>query len=145
MTFRIELRNSGIEYKVISMEQNKITKLEDIIAWQRARELLKMVYDSTKNLPKSEEYNLKKHQRECVRNIPGNIGEGFGRFNYQECLQFYRIARGSLHELKSDVYCCFDLGYYDAKSFEDLIDKIEEVNRLLNGLIKSSVLIKFKK
>lgn len=127
------------------MGQDRITKLEDIIAWQRARELLTMVYDLTKNLPKSEEYNLKKHQRECVRNIPGNIAEGFGRFNYQECLQFYRIARGSLQELKSDIYCCFDLGYYDRESFDNLIDKIEEVNRLLNGLIKSSAAIKFKK
>jgi len=127
------------------MEPNKITKLEDIIAWQRARELLKIVYDITKDLPKSEEYNLKKHQRECARNIPGNIAEGFGRFNYQECLQFYRIARGSLHELKSDIYCCFDLSYYNKRSFEEIIDKIEGVNRLLNGLIKSSAEIKHKK
>lgn len=82
--------------------------------------------------------------RECSRNIPGNIAEGFGRYNYQECMQFYRIARGSLNELKSDIYCSYDLSYLNQSQFNDVIGKVEEVNKCLNGLIKSTALIKTK-
>lgn len=84
----------------------KITKLEDVLVWQEARILMQMVYGITKRFPADEKYNIVKHMRECSRNIPGNIGEGFGRFHFQESMQFYRIARGSLLELKSDTYLC---------------------------------------
>jgi len=123
---------------------NKIEKLEDIIAWQKARELMKAIYKHSNQFPRSEDYNLKKHMRECSRNIPGNIAEGFGRYNYQECMQFYRIARGSLNELKSDIYCSYDLSYLNQSQFNDVIGKVEEVNKCLNGLIKSTALIKTK-
>jgi four helix bundle protein len=116
----------------------KITKLEDIIAWQEARILMQMVYEVTKDFPADEKYNLIKHMRECTRNIPGNIAEGFGRFHYQEAMQFYRIARGSLAELKSDMYCSFDCQYLNKETFQKLIDQNEKVGKLLNGFINSA-------
>lgn len=121
----------------------KITKLEDLESWQEARVLLKMVYKVTAHFPASEKYNLTKHMRECVRNIPGNIGEAFGRFHYQESMQFYRIARGSLTELKSDIYCSSDCGYVSQEEFEMLLAQNEKVGRLLNGLIKSVIKVKY--
>jgi len=117
---------------------DKIKKLEDIVAWQKAKELMLSIYETLKIFPRIEDYNLSKHMRECSRNIPANIAEGFGRFNYQECMQFYRIARGSLNELKSDVYCSFDLKYIDKTRFDELIEMIENITRLLNGLISSA-------
>lgn len=116
----------------------KIEKLEDLIVWQKARKLLVFIYNLTDNFPKSEEYNLKKHQRECARNIPGNIAEGYGRFHYQECMQFYRIARGSLQELKSDLYCSRDLTIISEDQFKLALEKINELNLILNGVINSS-------
>lgn len=116
----------------------KITKLEDILVWQEARILMQMVYGATKNFPTEEKYNLAKHMKECSRNIPGNIAEGFGRFHFQESMQFYRIARGSLLELKSDIYCSFDCLYIDKEIFEKLLNQDEKVGRLLNGFINSA-------
>ncbi len=103
---------------------------------------MKIVYTITKNFPVSEKYNLVKHTRECARNIPGNIAEGFGRFHYQESMQFYRIARGSLLELKSDCYSSFDCEYINQADLDKLIRQIEKVLALLNGLIKSTILVK---
>ena len=120
------------------MLEEKIKKLEDIVAWQKARELMLSVYETLKTFPRIEEYNISKHMRECSRNIPANIAEGFGRFNYQECMQFYRIARGSLNELKSDVYCSFDLQYIESTRFDELISIIEVTAKLINGLIASA-------
>lgn len=98
---------------------------------------MKLVYKITTKYPSEEKYNLTKHMRENVRNIPGNIGEAFGRFHYQESMQFYRIARGSLTELKSDIYCLHDIGLLTNNELNILIDQNEFVGKLLNGLVKS--------
>lgn len=100
--------------------------------------MLKMVYKFTANFPSEEKFNLTKHMRECVRNIPGNIAEAFGRFHYQESMQFFRIARGSLTELKSDCYSAFDIGYITQNELNVLKDQNEKVGKLLNGLVKSA-------
>lgn len=116
----------------------KIRRLEDLVVWQEARKLATLVYKLLNKLPDKEKYVLKKHMWECMRNIPGNIAEGFGRYHFQESIQFYRIARGSLSELKSDTYLCLDCHYFNQVEFEALISKIEGVNKLLNGIISSS-------
>jgi four helix bundle protein len=108
-----------------------------MLTWRKARELRKVIHDLTATFPKSEQYIIVKHMKECSRNIPGNIAEGFGRFNYQESIQFYRIARGSLYELKSDIYCSFDDGYITDLQQNSLTNQIEELARLINGLIRS--------
>lgn len=120
----------------------KISKLEDLKVWQEARVLMKMIYRATAKFPNDEKYNLIRHMRENVRNIPGNIGEAFGRFHYQESMQFYRIARGSLTELKSDIYSSFDIGLITKKELNILISQNELVGKLLNGLVKSVTKVK---
>ena len=115
-----------------------IERLEDLDAWCEARILAKFVYQIIRNIPKIEQYNIVKHMRECARSIPANIAEGFGRYNYQESMQFYRIARGSLNELKSDCYLSLDNDFVFKEDFEKAMDQIEKVNQLLNGLIRST-------
>jgi four helix bundle protein len=119
-----------------------ILRLEDLNVWQEARELMKQIYEVTRTFPSEEKYNLVKHLKECARNIPGNIAEGFGRYNYQESIQFYRIARGSLSEIKSDIYCSFDANYIDEKIKNQILEKIETVNKMLNSLIAKTKIIK---
>jgi len=122
-----------------------IKELEDLKAWQEARKLTKIVYDETNNLPKSEEYNIKKHMRECARSAPGNIAEGFGRYHLKESSQFYRIAKGSLEELKSDTYICLDNKFLSEASCEKIFNQIKMVSRLNNGLIGASLKLQRKK
>lgn len=100
--------------------------------------LSKMIYSLTVDFPVTEKFNIVKHMRECARNIPGNIAEAFGRFHYQESMQFYRIARGSLLELKSDLYCSFDNNYINKNELDSHLEQVEKVLALLNGLIKST-------
>lgn len=119
-----------------------IVKLEDLKVWQEARTLRKLVYETTRTFPPEERYILVKHMNECSRNIPGNIAEGFGRYHYQESVQFYRIARGSLTELKSDSYCVFDEGYISELKFQEIISRIETVGKMLNSLITSTKKLK---
>jgi four helix bundle protein len=120
----------------------KISKLEDLDVWKEARILTKIIYQITAKFPSSEQFNLTKHLRECARNIPANIAEGFGRFHYQESMQFYRIARGSLTELKSDCYTSFDCQYLNQIQLNKLLEQCEKVGRLLNGFIRSTIKVK---
>lgn len=115
-----------------------IQKLEELKVWQEARKLRKMINEMTKSFPQEEKYNLTRHLKECARNVPGNLAEGFGRFHFQESIQFYRIARGSLNEVKSDTYCAFDSDYINEEKLEEIINQIEFVAKMLNSLITST-------
>lgn len=115
-----------------------IQRLEDLRAWIEARKLANIAFPLLEKLPDSEKYILKKHLWECLRNIAGNIAEGFGRYHYQESLQFYRIARGSTNEVKSDTYLCLDRTYWTNGEATLVLDQIEVVLHLLNGLIAST-------
>lgn len=115
-----------------------VINLEDLEVWKEARELMKLIYEITKTFPSEEKFNLVKHLKECARNIPGNIAEGFGRFHFQESIQFYRIARGSLNEIKSDIYCSFDAGFINKETQEKIISQTVKINKMLNSLISST-------
>ena len=60
----------------------KIQKLEDLKAWQGTRKLANLIFSLLNKIPDKEKYILKKHLWECVRNVPGNIAEGFGRYHF---------------------------------------------------------------
>ena len=113
-----------------------ITRLEDLEVWKEARVLAKMVYILTDSLPKSEEYNLKKHLKENARGLPANIAEGFYRYFKKERLHFYSIAKGCLGEIKNDLYLCNDLGYIESDILEKNRGQINKVERMLNSFIR---------
>ncbi len=112
-----------------------IYKIEDLDAWQEARRLCKMIYIVVNKLPKSEDYNLKKHLRESSRGTAANIAEGFGRYFFRDSLRFYGIAKGCLNEVKSDLHVSFDVGYIKEKDLQDCIEQANKVEIKINGLI----------
>lgn len=120
----------------------QINKVEDLIVWKRSIQLCKLVYEITANFPSGEKFNIVKHMHECARNVPGNIAEGFGRYHYQESSQFYRIARGSVNELKSDLLLSQQLGFGDKNKILGALNMIEEIIKMLNSIILSSKLHK---
>lgn len=120
----------------------KIQKIEDINAWKEARKLAKIIKEIYDQLPKHEKYGIGKHLLDNARNIPGNIAEGFGRFYLRDSTQFYRVAKGSINEIKSDVYLCFDREYIDEELKTKAINQVEIVDRLTNGLITSAYKVK---
>lgn len=120
----------------------KIRKLEDINAWKEARKLAKIIDKIVGSLPKHEKYGIGKHLLDNARNVPGNIAEGFGRFYYKDSVQFYRIAKGLLNEIKNDIYVCFDRGYINTRTLQEAINQTETADKLVNGLINSAYKIK---
>jgi four helix bundle protein len=77
--------------------------------WQRAVELVNHIYACTELFPKHELYGLANQLRRASVSVPSNIAEGQGRMTEGECRQFLGNARGSLHEVDTQVYIAGDI------------------------------------
>ncbi len=116
------------------MKANKIEKFEDLIAWQKARQLTKEVYSITKSGEFSKDFGLKEQIRRASVSVMSNIAEGFERGGRSEFHHFLVIAKGSCAELKSQLYVAFDVDYIDTDTFKNLYDLANEVSRIVGGL-----------
>lgn len=108
-----------------------------LIVWQRARELVKLIYLHTENFPKAEEFGLKGQLRRAAVSILLNIVEGYRRSTTKEYLHFLNIADGSLVELEAALEVCLDLQFLSNNTYETLEQKRSEVGYLFPRLIKS--------
>jgi four helix bundle protein len=95
------------------------------------------VYQFSKGFPKEETYGLTSQSRRASASIAANIAEGQGRRLTKEFQQFLANARGSLLELDTHMELALRLGYVDKEHHGVLQEKIDEVGRMLNGLIRS--------
>ena len=109
----------------------------DLIVWQKAMDLVVNVYRATENFPKAEVYGLTSQIRRAVTSIPANIAEGQGRRLTKEFLYFLANARGSLWELDTHLESAARLGFLSLEVHEELRSQLDEVGRILNGLMRS--------
>ena len=108
---------------------------EDLEVYKAAREFRKKIYKLIKELPPEEKYNLAGQMRRASLSLTNNIGEGHGRYHFQENIQFCRISRGSLMELIDDLNTCIDEKYFPLDYLEELKAEGYTVNKMLNGYI----------
>ncbi len=108
---------------------------EDLIVWMRSRELRIELTSITKSFPKDEKYMLVNQIVRTARSVTNNIAEGYGRFHYQENIQFCRQARGSLYELIDHLNICFDEKYITEQKYSELKFNIYNIIKILNGYI----------
>ncbi|MGE0560206.1 MAG: four helix bundle protein [Flavobacteriales bacterium] len=116
--------------------ENKIRSFEELECWKACTELRRFVSNLIKKFPKEEQYDLISQMKRASRSVTHNIAEGYGRFHYQENIQYCRQARGSLYELIDQFIVAFDEKYI---TNEELTTGREQINKclaLLNGYIK---------
>ena len=107
----------------------------ELIAWQKAMDLVTHIYTVTQSFPSAERYGLTSQMRRCSVSIPSNIAEGQARNSTGEFKQFIGIARGSIAELTTQILIAERLGFLpDGKK---TIEMVEEVARILTGLSQS--------
>lgn len=107
---------------------------KNLIVWQKAMELVRMVYQLSKTFPQDERYALTDQLRRAAVSIPSNIAEGNGRTSNKDYAHFLAIARGSLFETLTQIQIAEDLGYISRQ--EDLSQLAEDVGRMLTSLLK---------
>ena len=112
----------------------KIKHFEELIAWQKARELTKQIYSTTKSGPFSKDFGLRDQIRRASVSIMSNLAEGFERGGRAEFHQFVVIAKGSCAEVRSQLYVALDAEYVTQEQFEVLMNLGNELSRIIGGL-----------
>jgi four helix bundle protein len=88
-----------------------IRTFEDLEVWTVCRELRKELSELARTFPLEERYRLSDQLIRAARSVTANIAEGYGRFHYQENIQFVRQARGSLFEVIDHLIVACDTVY----------------------------------
>ena len=115
---------------------SSLQSFEDLNCWKAATEI--RLYVSKNILPKfpsDEKFALTSQLRRSSRSVSDNIAEGYGRFHYQENIQFCRIARGSLCESLNQMITAKDETYIDELILNEYRELFEKTKSLINGYI----------
>jgi len=114
---------------------SEIKSFEDLNCWKKARKLRNEIREIVKRFPDYEKYELVSQMRRASRFVTHNIAEGYGRFHYQENIQFCRISRGSLYELLDQFITALDENYISEEVYIKCKKQVVECLAVLNGYI----------
>src|SRR4030043_274721 len=110
-----------------------ISKFEELIAWQKSRELVTAIYKVTNGKELSRDFGLRDQIRRAAVSIMSNIAEGFERAGRAEFHQFLVIAKGSCAEVRSQLYIALDIGYISQAEFDRVHEMAIETGRIIGG------------
>jgi four helix bundle protein len=112
-----------------------VAGLTDLTVWKQAVDFRRLISHLVSSFPKDEKYRLADQLIRSSRSCAANIAEGYGRYHYQENIQFCRQARGSYYESFEHLHCAQDEKYISEEQFTELSQKIEMYLKTLNGYI----------
>ena len=113
----------------------KITRFEDLQAWQQARSLANMVYDATDQGNFAKDFKLRDQIRGAAGSVMHNCAEGFDAGFDNEFVVFLKYARRSASEIQSESYLALDRKHIDETTFKQIYDKATETKKIINALI----------
>jgi four helix bundle protein len=116
---------------------DKATSVEDLKVFQKAHTLALSIYKISNKFPGEEKFGLVSQMRRAASSIPANLMEGSHRSNKGEYRQFAGIARGSAGELKYHLLLSKDLGYLSEQLYDTFKVEIDEISKMLSGLVRS--------
>ncbi len=108
---------------------------EDLDCWKKAAELRRKISILVKAFPTEEKYRLVDQMIRCSRSTPAQIAEGYGRFHFQENIQYCRQGRGSIYELLDHLICAKEEKYITEEVLKEYRNEIQECLAVLNGYI----------
>ncbi len=114
----------------------RISRFEDLDAWQQARELTRRVYEESRTVLFSKDFALRDQIRRAAVSVMSNIAEGYERGRDREFVQFLIVAKGSCGEVRAQLYVALDQGYLTDQDFAGLVGQAERTSQLIAGLIR---------
>jgi four helix bundle protein len=108
---------------------------KDLIVWHRAMELAVEVHRLTARFPPHELFGLAAQLRRAAVSVPSNIAEGSARRTTRDLTAFLHVARGSVAEIETQLLLARQVAYIDDAALSSVVPRVDEVGRLLNGLI----------
>jgi len=112
-----------------------IKNFEDLLAWQKARELAGNVYELTRQDKFSRDFGLRDQIQRAASSVMHNIAEGFESGSDPEVVRFLKMARRSAGEVQSELYLALDISYITEEELKKTYALATEVKRLINGMM----------
>ncbi|MBI3955325.1 four helix bundle protein [Candidatus Gottesmanbacteria bacterium] len=112
----------------------RIIKFEDIIAWQKAKELTLLIYKIFRN---NHDFSFKDQMQRAAVSVMNNIAEGFERSGNKELKKFLYISKGSCAEVRSMLILALDLEYISKENQLKIYNLSIEISKMLSGFIKT--------
>ena len=134
---KLEMRNSILADNPTGAT-TPVRDFKDLDAWKLARTLRIFIYTLVKKLPVEERFALNSQLRRAVQSIGANIAEGFGRYSYQENIQFCRQARGSAFEVRDHLVTAVDAKFISEAEYTEADSLAQRVIQVLNGYIRAT-------
>ena len=134
---KLETRNSKLENTPSSVIV-PVRDFKDLDTWKLARSLRNLIYVLLKKLPVEERFALNGQLRRAVQSIGANVAEGFGRYSYQENIQFCRQARGSAYEVRDHLVTAADAKFISEAEYAEADSLAQRVIQVLNGYIRAT-------
>ena len=120
---------------LMAESSKKMRDYKKYLVWQKSHHLTLKVYEVTRLFPKEELFGLISQMKRSSSSIPTNIAEGCGRSSEKDFCRFLYIAFGSANELEYQLLLSIDLKFIDYEKGQKLLLQIEEIKKMLNGLI----------
>lgn len=103
--------------------------------WKEAVDFATVIYGITETFPKFERYGLCDQMQRAAVSISSNIAEGSSRTSEKEFAHFLEMAQGSAFEVETQMLVAQNLGYIKEGQYTELLDKITNIERLINSFI----------
>lgn len=116
----------------------KIETFEDLDIWKLSIKLASDIFKLSQEGKLEKDFGTKDQIRRASLSVSSNIAEGFEYNNNKQFLRFLNYSKGSLGELRSQVYLLREVGYINEEEFKDLTNQslnlIKKVKALMNYL-----------
>lgn len=113
----------------------KINKFEELNIWKLALKTTKEIYDLTSKKEFAKDFDLKDQMRRAIISVSSNIVEGFEKNNNNEFIRFLKIAKGSVGEVRNQLYIALAVNYLTNQEFESLNRALEDLASQIGGFI----------
>ena len=108
----------------------------DLIVYQKSRKLAKEILELTKSFPRDEKFSLMDQIRRSSRSIGANIAESWAKRRYEKhFISKLTDSDGEQMETQHWIEIALDCEYIDQKTSNQLVEKCQEVGRMLNGMM----------
>ncbi|MEO0526996.1 MAG: four helix bundle protein [Bacteroidota bacterium] len=118
-------------------KEKKVNKYKDLKIWDKAMELVELVYKLVKELPEDEKFGLTSQIKRCSISISSNIAEGAGRNSKKEFIHFLSIANGSTLELETQLLLTTSLHFVKEEKVQSLLILTNGIKKMNDALRKS--------
>lgn len=113
-----------------------MAEYKKLIVWGKSIDFCTDIYRVTRSFPSKEDFGITSQLRRASVSIPSNIAEGSKRSTDKDFRSFLRIAHGSGAEIETQLLIAYKLNYLDKKKYIELGDSLDQIMKMLGGLIK---------